>query len=749
MHCSCDTVVCMPDATASGCVLFAKTTDRHRNEALGTVAVLPAVHPAESVVMCTRRHVPQVRSTAGLLMCQPAWMWGCEMGANEYGVVAGNEALFTCLPPSTAADSLTGMDILRLALERARTAEEAKDVVCSLVATYGQGGNCGFGRHEEYYNNAFLLADASAAWHVESCGRVWAARRVMGGIYSISNVMRIGADFDATNDEELVRAGGSFRECVLRTPIELAPAPAVLCYYSARNSRGVSSLPSIAPHCSKYSDSLKSRLGCGFNRRCRVAALLEQRRLRHGRLTPHDVMAALADHGLRRPRGAALPPQAALSQGWAGVDVCMHAGPGPVRLFQSTGSLVSVLPLLGGAALAGEAGRDGHLSSRPPCPMTLRPTHWVTGTSAPCLSLFKPLFFDPESRTVPDLGALVGPLPGLTFHRDLGASLWWRHELVHRALLRDYGEWAPGLHAAIAQLQPALLALAEAAAALPDPAVELQAISRLAFRVDDLLRSRMYQAMQVSSARAPGVVAVASKSPGAATSATCAVAVSDLLELLAAHRGIVRGASFQRRRTSSTCSLESVGGLAADAASADGDEATTAAADGWTLLPSQLPEQPVAIHAVLTSPPSTPVATVPPPCEDCNQPDAVTDAAAASASRNTVPVPGPATAAGCCPPAARSDAAPEATHARWVAAVEWLLLRLPLSEPAYFASWDAADAAAGLPVAHPAALRYGGPIMPPTRADHAAEDLRCVCAAAAVAVGTLLGAVLSARLIPV
>ena len=57
--------------------------------------------------------------------------------------------------------------------------------------------------------------------------------------------------------------------------------------------------------------------------------------------------------------------------------------------------------------------------------------HWVTGTAAPCLSLFKPVLF--ETGLPPQ-----GPRPD---DRHNEASLWWRHEHIHRAALNDFAAW--------------------------------------------------------------------------------------------------------------------------------------------------------------------------------------------------------------------------------------------------------------------------------------------------------------------
>ena len=57
-----------------------------------------------------------------------------------------------------------------------------------------------------------------------------------------------------------------------------------------------------------------------------------------------------------------------------------------------------------------------------------RPTFFTTGTSAPCTSIFKPLWLD---AGLPNLG----PEPSQHYAAD---TLFWRHEELHRAMLEDY-----------------------------------------------------------------------------------------------------------------------------------------------------------------------------------------------------------------------------------------------------------------------------------------------------------------------
>lgn len=111
---------------------------------------------------------------------------------NECPVAIGNEALHT--RDSLGDAGLLGMDLVRLGLERGRSAAEAQRVITNLVEKYGQGGNAAYGTVRRYHNS-FLIADPAEAWVLETSGHRWVARRVRSRA-TISNQATIDDDWD-------------------------------------------------------------------------------------------------------------------------------------------------------------------------------------------------------------------------------------------------------------------------------------------------------------------------------------------------------------------------------------------------------------------------------------------------------------------------------------------------------------------------------------------------------------------------
>jgi secernin len=120
---------------------------------------------------------------------------------NETGVIGGNAAIFTRSlhdPDNRGQPGLTGMELLRLGLERGSTAESALQVIVDLLEKYGQWGSAVRGTDHEKgsYDNSFLLADKTEAWVLETSGRRWVAECVKNGIRTISNEPSIRRKWD-------------------------------------------------------------------------------------------------------------------------------------------------------------------------------------------------------------------------------------------------------------------------------------------------------------------------------------------------------------------------------------------------------------------------------------------------------------------------------------------------------------------------------------------------------------------------
>lgn len=173
----CDCLVALGPATAAGRTLFAKNSDRP----IGEEQLLEWVPPRRDRGPLTTTYIevePYDGETVGALVSRPWWMWGAEHGVNEAGVALGNATIYTTLDPRAEPPALTGMDLVRLGLERATSAGDAVDVITALLEHYGQGGSGHHGVHHPYWSS-FLVADPTAAFVLETSGRRWEVERVV------------------------------------------------------------------------------------------------------------------------------------------------------------------------------------------------------------------------------------------------------------------------------------------------------------------------------------------------------------------------------------------------------------------------------------------------------------------------------------------------------------------------------------------------------------------------------------------
>ncbi|MBW2270221.1 MAG: C69 family dipeptidase [Deltaproteobacteria bacterium] len=188
----CDSLVAAPTQTASGRTLYGKNSDRKGEECQPFVQ-FPAAHYARgSQLRCTHIEIPQVAESYRVMGHSPWWVWGFEHGVNEHAVAIGNHAVFSN-ETIEERPGLIGMDLVRLGLERGRTAREALEVIAGLLEAHGQGGPA-LAPHGTGYHNSFVLADACEAWQLETSNRHWAARRV--SLAAVSNHYSIGNDWE-------------------------------------------------------------------------------------------------------------------------------------------------------------------------------------------------------------------------------------------------------------------------------------------------------------------------------------------------------------------------------------------------------------------------------------------------------------------------------------------------------------------------------------------------------------------------
>jgi dipeptidase len=311
-------------------MIFAKNSDRPVGEV--QLALPFGRRPTAGCTLRTQYlSIGDTGAHAVFLSC-PTWLWGAEHGVNEFGVAIGNERVATVHDAARARPALIGMDLVRLALERSRDAEDALGVLIDLLTTYGQGGIAD-AAHGEAYDSSFLIADPAQAFVLDTSGPRYAAAPHPAGA-AISNRLTVGTGWTEASPE--LDPGDDFDR--FRDP--------------------------AAP-----TGSADLRLAAS-------RAFLAARRT--AGLTPAATAAHLRDHG-HGPWGAPgtsgridPPPP---PEGGAGMSVCMH---GPARSVTAA-SLIAVLP----ADLAEGAPLPAYVALGSPCVSIYVPAFLRTATGPP------------------------------------------------------------------------------------------------------------------------------------------------------------------------------------------------------------------------------------------------------------------------------------------------------------------------------------------------------------------------------
>ena len=357
---SCDTMVALGNSTVSGETIFAKNSDRPADECQPLILRERQHHASGALTHCQFVTIPQVATTYRHVGSRPYWCWGYEHGFNEHQVAIGNEALHSKLPEETDA-KLVGMEILRLGLERSRTAAEAVEVMTGLISQYGQGkfaNSAGV----RTYDNGYIVADPREAYVIETAGYDWVVKQVTSAI-GISNVYSVETDWQRlspTAEQRAVDQG----------------------WWQAGQTNGNGRFN----FADAYTVASRSE-GSGAMRRARSCAVLK---LLSGTIDARTMMAILSDHSDGQS------PQ----EDW---QTTVRSSTGICRHPEANGE--------GGctaASLVAELCADG----------SRLPIYWCSLYS-PCLTLFLPIFIEGELPPMLTVGDATpsNDSPWWLFHR--------------------------------------------------------------------------------------------------------------------------------------------------------------------------------------------------------------------------------------------------------------------------------------------------------------------------------------------
>jgi dipeptidase len=188
----CDSVVALGRATAEGNTLFGHNCDRPTRQCQALHRSLGQSHAPGESIRTQGLELPQARQTYTVLGSRLEGVWGYDFGLNEHQVVVGHVRLRSKI--AGRQPCLVGTDLVRLVLERSRSARQAVDLLAGLVERHGQTVPPESDSEREC-DSAYLVADAGEAFAVETAGGHWVYQEVRE-VRAVSNVSTVHQDWD-------------------------------------------------------------------------------------------------------------------------------------------------------------------------------------------------------------------------------------------------------------------------------------------------------------------------------------------------------------------------------------------------------------------------------------------------------------------------------------------------------------------------------------------------------------------------
>jgi dipeptidase len=185
-----DMVAALGRATQDGHTLFGHNIRQPGRAGLTLHRSVGRTHAPEEKIDTHGLILPQARQTMTAVGVQVQGQWGYDHGVNLCGVAAGCTAPWTRL--AGERPGLLGSDLVRLGLERARTARQAVDLVCDLICRHGQGMPSGRGGGD----SALLIADGREAFALETAGPYWVYQEIREA-RAMTDLCTVRQDWDA------------------------------------------------------------------------------------------------------------------------------------------------------------------------------------------------------------------------------------------------------------------------------------------------------------------------------------------------------------------------------------------------------------------------------------------------------------------------------------------------------------------------------------------------------------------------